>query len=448
MSLRDIDVKKEYRSFIDNIVKDFYTPLLMQCSVYKRAVGFFSSSALVELASGINGLIYNDGRIELIASPKLSPEDVAAIEDGLERKEKIIEDCLLREIVNVEGKFAEERLNLLSNLIAAGRLEIKIAITEKDNHIGMYHEKMGLLYDNENNIIAFTGSMNESANAFSNNYETIDVFTSWSSDEERVLAKQSAFNALWNDYEPHIKVCRFPEVEKQIIERYSRDVSHAKNDKESIDNETVDDTLMQSGNYPHIPKQVDIREYQNDAISTWAGKEYRGIFDMATGTGKTFTALAAVANLYQYTESNLAVIIVCPYQHLVEQWKDDIEFFGMKPIICYSASSQKNWKERVKDAVKGFNIGIVNHFCIVTTNATFSTKYLQSQIEQLQGNTLLVVDEAHNFGAAKLSKLLLSNMKYRLALSATIERHGDEDGTAALFEYFGDKCIEYTLNRQ
>jgi len=444
MNLRDVEVKKEYRSFVDNIVRDFYIPLLRECTVYKRAVGFFSSSALIELAYGISGLIENGGRIELIASPKLSAEDIAAIEDGLDRKDQIIEACLLREIINVEGKFAEERLNLLSNLIASGRLEIKIAITEKDNQIGMYHEKMGLLYDDENNIIAFAGSMNESVNAFSHNYETIDVFTSWSADEERVLTKQAAFNALWNDYEPHIQVRRFPEVEKQILERYSRgDLFKA--DSGQTDSGPSDVPVEIDGIYPRVPVKVKIRKYQNEAIRNWAVNGYRGIFDMATGTGKTFTALAAVADLYRYTEKNLAVIIVCPYQHLVEQWKDDIEFFGMKPIVCYSASSQKNWRERVKDSIKGFNLGVLNHFCIVTTNATFSTSFLQSQLEQLRRNTLLVIDEAHNFGATKSSKLLLENMEYRLALSATIERYGDEDGTAALFGYFGQKCIEYTL---
>jgi hypothetical protein len=160
------------------VVRDFYTPLLCQAVSYKRAVGFFSSSALIELTHGLGGLIDNGGAIELIASPKLSPEDISAIEDGFERRTQIIEQTLLRELHAPKGRFDEDRLNLLSNLIAAGRLEIKIAFLEEDGHIGMFHEKMGLMYDGENNIVAFTGSMNESANAFSHNYESIDVFTS------------------------------------------------------------------------------------------------------------------------------------------------------------------------------------------------------------------------------------------------------------------------------
>ena len=49
MSLQDVPVKNEYRSLIDNVVQDFYLPLLKEATVYKRAVGFFSSSSLVEI---------------------------------------------------------------------------------------------------------------------------------------------------------------------------------------------------------------------------------------------------------------------------------------------------------------------------------------------------------------------------------------------------------------
>jgi superfamily II DNA or RNA helicase len=166
---------------------------------------------------------------------------------------------------------------------------------------------------------------------------------------------------------------------------------------------------------------------------------------MATGTGKTYTALAAISYLYTKVKSKLAVVIVCPFQHLVEQWVEDIEKFGMKPIVCYSASRQKDWKTRLKTAVSGFNLGVIEHFCVISTNATFSSEYMQSQISSLKENTLLVIDEAHNFGAENLSKALLPNMKYRLALSATVDRYGDEEGTQKLYSYFGEKCIEYTL---
>lgn len=446
MSFLDVEIKPEYRSRLDNVMKDFYIPVLKQAVLYKRAVGFFSSTALLEMSAGLCGLVKNGGKIQLIASPRLSAEDIEAINDGLRRRDEVIEEALIRELAAPKGPQEVARLNLLSNLIASGVLEIKIAFLETDNTVGMFHEKMGLMYDADNNIIAFSGSMNESFNAFRQNYEAVDVFTSWTRDEERVLAKQSAFNAMWNDYEPSIRVREFPQVSDLIVSRYLVDrTPDLELDDSIMHDECRAVAKREAPTGPHIPSSVKMRPYQIEAINSWAKQGYRGIFDMATGTGKTYTALAALATLYKATNQKLAVFIVCPYQHLVEQWKDDIVAFGMKPIICYSASSQKNWKERLKTAATGFNIGVQNHFCVVSTNATFSGEYVQSIVKKMRGNVILVVDEAHNFGADHLSTTLMDNMKYRLALSATIDRHGDPEGTQKLYDYFGEKCIEYTL---
>lgn len=447
MGFQNIDIKSEYRSRLDNVIKDFYVPVLKQSVLYKRAVGFFSSTALVEMSAGICGLVKNGGKIQLIASPHLSANDIEAINNGLKRRDDVIEEALIRQLSEPIGAEETARLNLLSNLIAAGVLEIKIAFLETDNTVGMFHEKMGLMYDNDQNIIAFSGSMNESFNAFGQNYEAVDVFTSWTSDENRVMAKQAAFNAMWNDYEPSIRVRDFPKVADLIVKKYRTDNNTDLSlDEKSFDAESNDESFAtKADNGPHIPSEVKMRPYQIEAINSWAEKDYRGIFDMATGTGKTYTALAAIATLYKATSNNLAVFIVCPYQHLVEQWKDDIVAFGMKPIVCYSASAQRNWKERLKTAATSFNIGVQNHFCVVTTNATFSSDYVQGIVKKMRGNVLLVVDEAHNFGAENLSTTLMDNMKYRLALSATIDRYGDPEGTSKLYAYFGEKCIEYTL---
>lgn len=447
MGFQNIDIKSEYRSRLDNVIKDFYVPVLKQSVLYKRAVGFFSSTALVEMSAGICGLVKNGGKIQLIASPHLSANDIEAINNGLKRRDDVIEEALIRQLSEPIGAEETARLNLLSNLIAAGVLEIKIAFLETDNTVGMFHEKMGLMYDNDQNIIAFSGSMNESFNAFRQNYEAVDVFTSWTSDENRVMAKQAAFNAMWNDYEPSIRVRDFPKVADLIVKKYRTDNNTDLSlDEKSFDAESNDESFAtKADNGPHIPSEVKMRPYQIEAINSWAEKDYRGIFDMATGTGKTYTALAAIATLYKATSNNLAAFIVCPYQHLVEQWKDDIVAFGMKPIVCYSASAQRNWKERLKTAATSFNIGVQNHFCVVTTNATFSSDYVQGIVKKMRGNVLLVVDEAHNFGAENLSTTLMDNMKYRLALSATIDRYGDPEGTSKLYAYFGEKCIEYTL---
>lgn len=450
MSFLNIDVKPEYRSLIDDMVDDFYIPLLNEATIYKRAVGFFSSSALIEISKGLSGLIKNGGKIQLVASPKLSEEDIEAIEKGFEHRKEIIEKCIERSFDEPQNIYEERRLNLLANLIANQQLDIKIAFLENENSIGMFHEKMGIMTDGDNNTIAFTGSMNESKNAFSHNYESIDVFCSWTHDRERVFAKESAFNAIWNDYEPNIRIIDFPEVAKEKLEKYKK-------------NNIIDfdiDTLEKSNTnplevndfepikrHPIIPEDVEMRPYQSDAINEWEAQGFRGIFDMATGTGKTYTGLAAVERLFQKRNKTLAVFIVAPYQHLVDQWVEDIKKFGMKPIIGHSASIQKNWKNRLNDAVRSFNLKISDHFCFICTNATFSSDYVKEQLSKTTGNVLLLIDEAHNFGAENLSTLLLPQIPFRLALSATIQRHGDEEGTDKLFSYFGNKCIEYTLKQ-
>ncbi|MFF2875066.1 DEAD/DEAH box helicase family protein [Gottfriedia sp. NPDC057991] len=446
MKFIDKIIKSEYRSTRDNVVKEFYIPLLGDAVLYKRAVGFFSSTALIEISKGISRLVNNGGKILLIASPKLSEDDLIAIGKGYEMKNEVIERALMNSILPPIDIFEEKRLNLLANLIAEGRLEIKIAFMENNNHIGMFHEKMGLIYDEEGNVIAFTGSMNETMTAFSHNYESIDVFCSWTQDKERVYAKERNFYSIWNDKEPNVQIIDFPQIAKEKFESYRVSKVNENIDELEYFSERSESPIVYSTG-PKIPNNVELHDYQNEAINNWKANNYIGIFDMATGTGKTYTGLGAIANLYDNLQKNLAVVIVCPYQHLVEQWVEDIKKFGMKPIVGYSASTQRDWKNRLKNAVTSFNLGVKKHFCFIATNATFSSAFVQEQIDKLKGNIVLVVDEAHNFGAAHLSKMLNPKIPYRLALSATLERHGDEEGTEKLFNYFGEKCIEYTLKQ-
>lgn len=446
MCLSDLDIKTEYRSLRDDLITDFFVPTLKKSVLYKRAVGFFSSTALIEISRGISGLAKNNGKILLISSPILSQDDINAINMGYEQRNVVIEKAIINSITEPKNYFESERLNLLATLIATEKLEIKIAFTELHNGIGIYHEKMGLLYDEKGNKLAFTGSLNETATAFKNNYETIDVFCSWKGEKERVLSKERAFDNLWQNQEMNVQVIEFPTVAKEKLLTFQKDMVNWDIDElehKKKTNNNISLNVHPIG--PRIPDHVDLYDYQIEAIKNWEKQNFVGIFDMATGTGKTFTALGAITRLYEKTNGNLAVIVVCPFQHLVEQWVDDIEDFNMRPIVGYSTSRQKDWKRRLKDAVSAFNLDIRNHFCFVTTNATFSSDFVQQQIEKLKGNVLLVVDEAHNFGASSLSAALNPKIPFRLALSATIERYRDEIGTEKIFDYFGEKCIEYTL---
>lgn len=454
MSLKDHLIKSEYRSLIDDMVRDFYIPCLENAVSYRRAVGFFSSSSLVEVSQGIAKMAQNGGKIRIVASPYLSDEDIEAIKTGYENRKEVIEQALLRQLHEPVNYYASERMNMLANLVADGILDIRIAYTMDRSGMGMYHEKMGIIEDDEGNVIAFSGSNNESATAMSINYETMDVFRNWgdSSEKERVQLKCNAFHSIWNNNEPNIEVMEFENITKALIEKYRRKSTNFNIDKEeypdgvSAEGErSIDKTTIA----PRIPEGFELRDYQVEAIDKWEEQGFKGIFDMATGTGKTYTGLGAAARLSKRLEDRLALIIVCPYQHLVEQWVEDIVLFGMKPIIGYSSSIQRNWKKNLESAIRDQKLKVRKRefFCFVTTNATFSSEFVQNQLSKIRSDILLMVDEAHNFGADNLRRLLLPNYKYRLALSATLDRHGDPEGTEALYRYFGGKCIEYSLEK-
>ena len=442
MSLRDIQIDSEYRTLSCDMANDFYIPMLGEAILYKRAVGFFSSSALAAISAGIYELYENGGKIQLIASPRLSSEDIEAINDGYQQREEIIKGALKRELEDCTDFCQQNRLNLLATLIAKGILDIRIAVTIGKKCIGMYHEKMGLIEDIEGNIVAFSGSMNETDTAIHDNYEAIDVFCSWiSTDNKRVERKNQAFLKMWDGLDENICVMKFPEIEKEFIEKYQMGDIDAKSLKEGWAAYHVKPTFGLVK-----PEWLNLYDYQQEAIKNWQANDYCGIFDMATGTGKTLTALGAVAELCKNVK-RLAVIIVCPYQHLVEQWVEDIRAFGANPIIGYSGSSYTNYKKELKNRIFNFNYKITDFFCFITTNASFMSKAINEEIRKLSHDTIFVVGEAHNCGAKNLQNTLQQDFTYRLALSATLERQGDEDGTNILRNFFGNKCIEYGLER-
>lgn len=438
MTLRDLHINKEYRNLKCDVISEFYIPVLSTAVKYKRAVGFFNSAALYEIAIGLKNLVTNQGKMELIVSPRLTDEDIKSIQLGYEKRQEIIEAALLRDFAEPKNEIEVSKLNLLANLIADNVLDIKVAFKLDANSAGIFHEKMGIVIDPEGNRLAFTGSMNETYSGLLQNYESIDVFCSWKDeDAERVAIKEYAFDNLWDNLDVAMEVIPFPQIAIDRLNKY-----RIKSNETLFESRDVDARPERASRFFSVPETIELHEYQEKAIDTWMSKGCRGIFDMATGTGKTYTALGALAKLSEKLKNRLAVVIICPYQHLVEQWVEDILVFGVKPLICYS---RYNWKKALGRMISDYSLGIRDNFCVITTNATFITPSMQNELARMDGDFCLVVDEAHNFGSKKQIACMSEKFNFRLALSATIVRHHDEYGTQRLFDYFGDKCIEYTL---
>lgn len=445
-NFQNLRVKTEYRSLHDDIIMDFYIPVLSRSILYQRAVGFFSSSALAQSAIGIGELVKNGGKIQLIASPRLSREDIEAINLGYEEKGKRIKDALLKELTVAKDYFEILRLNLLANLIAENILDIKIAITNHNSNHGMYHEKMGIFTDKDGNKIAFSGSMNESEHGLSINYESIDVFRSWNNNDasERVLNKVRSFDALWKNQQENLIIIDFPEIKELIVSKYKNSDMDL-----NVENQIREHYRIHRPPTPSIPYPVELYEYQTQAIDAWVSQNFHGIFDMATGTGKTITALSAIQKLFEVIPGKHGVIIVCPYQHLVEQWVEEMALFNIFPIVGHSGKAHRGWQNQLRMKITDQNVSLpsAEKIFFICTNASFRLDDTQSILSKFKAPLTLVVDEAHNFGSLSLLNTLVDRYKYRLALSATIERHGDPVGTQALFNFFGEKCIEYSLAR-
>lgn len=170
------------------------------------------------------------------------------------------------------------------------------------------------------------------------------MFCSWrDEDYDRVNIKENAFDNLWDNLDTAMEVIPFPKVAVERLNSYKVEKT------DIILDTTPTEEVEKKDEFFYIPSSIHLHKYQDDAIETWLSKGGRGIFDMATGTGKTYTALGALSKLSAKLQNHLAVLIICPYQHLVEQWVDDIKVFGVKPLICYS---RYNWKKQLKDTLR------------------------------------------------------------------------------------------------
>lgn len=448
-SFKDLNIQDEYRTYTSNIIRDFYIPVL-ECSVlYQRAVGFFSSSAMIQLLEGLESLIRNKGKIQLIVSPKLDERDIEAIAQGYLLRDSVIENSILETIENVKSRGHEKRLVLLSKLIELEYLDIKVAFLQKNNNLGMFHDKLGIMTDFKGNFLAFSGSLNESETAYIINYESFDVFKSWiDSESKKAISKRNVFEKMWLNLEDGIHVIDFPNVAKDKLQKITQDYVSKSGDFKIEDGFVVEEKLDDSYklNVPIIPSDLEIRDYQQNAIDNWMFNDFQGIFDMATGSGKTITGLYGIYMIYKELR-RVPVIIVAPYTHLVEQWVEDLERFNIRPIVGYSHSNYKNYKKVLSSKLISYKYLKTDFICFITTNASFRTKSVQELIDSFPDETLIVIDEAHNFGSSRLKISLPERFKFRMALSATIDRHNDQEGTKFLYNYFGSKVIEYSLER-
>jgi DNA phosphorothioation system restriction enzyme len=324
-------------------------------------------------------------------------------------------------------------------LLEINRLEIKIAVPKE--RTGIYHEKVGIFIDQEGNYLAFSGSSNESKNAFENNYECIEVFTSWD-EPRRAKSKKDHFESLWKNTNNGCLIFDFSKAAKEDL---IRTIKRYHPIYDSIDSNKIfdeDEDVIISSKAPKIPSWLNLRDYQKKAINEWIQNDGQGLWAMATGSGKTITSLSAATHVLNSLANPVPLIVIVPYMHLVEQWASEGANFNIDFIKCNS--DYGNWEKRLNYAITQRSFDSKTFISILTTTGTYKTKRFQDQIKKLD-NILLIVDEAHNFGAKDIRSHYIENTRFRLGLSATPKRHMDDEGSQAILNYFGDVIFTYDL---
>jgi len=437
MSLKDLNLPESVTTTSGSPVSDFFIPVLKQASEYDVAVGFFTTNWVRDAAAGIAQFACNGGKSRWIVSPKLNEADYEALktDKGIFDPEKV-DQLIITSFDSLYNELQSNTRTMVSWLIAEGILQFKIGIPVGELG-GDLHAKMGIFRDSEGNELGFSGSYNLTGRA-SSNWERIDLFFAWEGGREvsRTNEIRKDFEAMWEGNDKNLAVY---EPSDRAYEKY---ISEAQRSKKPYGDKSktpfsIPEYFLTNG---------ELRPYQKEAINEWFQNNGRGIFNMATGSGKTVTALSAVTTLANHTvesQGKLVIVIAVPYKHLADQWENEAKAFGFDPIKCYGASSK--WVPIAQDAMLSLTSGSGDIVCFVTVNASFSNPPFQQLMEDFPPNFCLIADEMHNLGAGGLVRALPTNVKFRLGLSATPVRHGDEQGTKALEDYFGRELINFSL---
>ena len=460
----------------------FFSEALCNSTQFDIKLGFFSSSAINILSDGFATFLYNGGRMRMVINDVLSVEDQQAFMVG--ETDVMIPYFDLQNIQEIKRTLSERDKHFfecLSWLIRNERLEIKIVAPKCGD--GIAHTKCGVFADGLNRV-AFEGSCNFSRTALIENLESITAFCDWDGQGDICKIDDIAedFERTFFGNDDSVLYLKADEVKAGIATNFEqKDLASLLKDEQTlilrrlVDNlpinvqavlnkarrkvESIIDRIeIQSvpddkTEIPHFPFD-EPRAYQKQAYENWKNNGQKGLFAMATGTGKTLTSLNCLLNIYQKFHFYKALILV-PTITLVDQWEEECERFHFRHIIKVS-SKNPNWKSEI-DAIKlKEDFSISNEepsFVIIATYASFAREPIFQELVGFSKKTcrqmLLIADEAHNMGSGRILDRL-GGVKFlrRIGLSATPERQFDDVGNRAIMDFFGCQngyTFEYSM---
>lgn len=412
------------KSYLDtseyDLIDELYLPCLKWANRFDRGVGFFTTGWITYNVTGLSNFASRGGKMRLITSPILSNEDTDAIINSQNNNAeafKRLEAALLDNVRVLEAEMKSDVSNAFSWMIYDGIIDLRFAIPCQKLEDGDFHDKFGIFYKGDD-MLSFSGSLNDSKHGYQN-YESIKVFKTWAGTEEYVESDKNRFEKIWNSKDKNLRIFNVPVAVKERIFQL-RTTQRPYKKHESVSNKWV---------------------HQDVAVEKFIEKEH-GILAMATGTGKTITAIKIMNRLFD--EGKIKRVIITMYGNdLLDQWAEQIRESFKNKQIHYHYGSHK----RMNDFIMHPDEAIL----LVSRDSNNLTKLL-TLLDKAPGNykdnTLFIFDEVHGAGSRSFVENItgkLSPYKYRLGLSATPEREYDDVGNEFLLNEIGEIIFEFNL---
>jgi superfamily II DNA or RNA helicase len=446
----------EYKTGTPNEPIHFFADVLPESRQFDILLGYFSASAIRVLAIGFTKFLVQGGKGRFIINHILSEQDKTAIILGNTTDERIFDFSIqhYEHLKKSLDSFGHHFFNCLAWLIASKKIQI-VAIRPKNG--GISHYKSGVFTDGTHEV-SFKGSCNFTGTALLSNLEELDVSLSWNDSEKEtaVIANQKKyFNQIFDKEVNFVEYIPFEAIEIAIQKDFgNKDINEllaneadliaqqrlklAENSKLRQRFGQLEQEIKVLRIMPRFPYAEGARPYQVEAYQNWLKNDKKGIFAMATGTGKTITALNCVIEECKKHPDNLyQVIVLVPTIDLAEQWEKEAHKCNILSVLKITSKSE--WRSELSNMISLNRFGGKSSFFIVCSYTTFAKKSFQSSFQRLPKTTLLIGDEVHNMGSISILNVLNNiHLNQRIGLSATPQRIYDVEGTLAVATFFND----------
>ncbi|WP_337996931.1 DEAD/DEAH box helicase family protein [Oleispirillum naphthae] len=453
------DAKPLYFIPNDNLIDEVLVPAFQEAQKASCMVGFFSSAVLASLAPGLATYINSTtSTFRLIVSPFLRIEDMQALKDGTARPEVLAKDAL-EQLLVTEDLLRQHTLRCLAYLLHAGRLEVQIALMED----ALFHPKVWI-FEAGKDAFAAHGSSNMTNAGIARNFEQVTISKSWVDPTQNYIIEKLRyqFSRLWENKEDNCVVVSLPTaIKDKILRAFSSEYAPTEDECRAL----YAQAMQQSVPQPEVPMPDDATpvrpkpsfsipawlkfdegpfEHQGRAIRAWCDAGFRGVLEMATGSGKTLTSMIGAYRLFE-TASPLLIVVAAPYIPLIQQWCDEIESFGVKPVNLTTVGNAAARSRVLQQVKRRLRLSLSQVEVVVISHDTLCSQEFHDAVGAFDCARLLVADEAHNLGREAFVSHPPDFFEHRLALSATPVRQYDPDGTDAIFAFFGDVVFRFTL---